>query len=258
MGVNFSTKQIVGWKIKEVIKIKHVEIINEDDVVKLYTIENLSMSEIARRYNVADKKIREILVNNNIKIDSRGKRRNKYIIDKENNTAEIELKRRNKESLWTIIDLDDLEKVLNFKYSWHSAFFQDRYYAEASMHINKDGNTLNEHMLLHDFIYGKEYNHKKERVDHINHDTLDNRKSNLRKISAKNNSRNRIGRNSNNQTGYRNVAYVKSHKTRPYHVQLMVDGKNTVLGRFSDVDEAGAFAEEMREKYYGKYAGKDN
>jgi transposase len=241
-----------------VIKIKHTKFINEDDVIKLYTIENLSISEICKRYKAGRNRIRDILINNNIKVDSCGKRKNKYIVDKENNIAKIELRRRNKESLWTMIDLDDLDKVLNFKYSWHSAFFQDRYYAEASMHINKDGKILNEHMLLHDFIYGKEYNHEKERVDHINHDTLDNRKSNLRKISAKNNSRNRIGRNSNNQTGYRNVAYIKSHKTRPYHVQLMVNGKNTVLGRFSDVDEAGAFAEEMREKYYGKYAGKDD
>lgn len=240
------------------IKIKHTKFINEDDVIKLYTIENLSISEICKKYKAGRNRIRDILINNNIKVDSCGKRKNKYIIDKESNIAKIELRRRNKESLWTMIDLDDLDKVLNFKYSWHSAFFQDRYYAEASMHINKDGKILNEHMLLHDFIYGKEYNHKKERVDHINHDTLDNRKSNLRKISAKNNSRNRIGRNSNNQTGYRNVAYIKSHKTRPYHVQLMVNGKNTVLGRFSDVDEAGAFAEEIREKYYGKYAGKDD
>ena len=38
-------------------------------------------------------------------------------------------------------------------------------------------------------------------------------------------------------------------------VQLQVDGKNTKLGTFTDVDEAGAFAEEMREKYYGKFKG---
>lgn len=215
------------------------------------------MSEIARRYNIAHKRVREILVDNNVKIDSRGKRKNKYTIDKENNIAKIELRRRNKENLWTIIDLEDLERVLNFNYSWHSAFFQDRYYADASIHINKNGKTLNEHMLLHDFIYDEEYDHKKERIDHINHDTLDNRKSNLRKISAKNNSRNRIGKNSNNQTGYRNVAYIPSNGNKPYIVQLMVNGKNTRLKSFSDVDEAGKFAEEMRQKYYGKYAGKD-
>jgi hypothetical protein len=35
----------------------------------------------------------------------------------------------------------------------------------------------------------------------------------------------------------------------------MINGKNTVLGKFSDVHEAGKFAEEMRQKHYGDYAG---
>lgn len=88
-------------------------------------------------------------------------------------------------------------------------------------------------------------------VDHINHDTLDNRKENLRAVESQANTRNRSGRNSNNVTGYRNVMYHKERKKTPYHVQLQINGKNTILGRFSDVDEAGKFAEEMRQKYYG-------
>lgn len=47
-----------------------------------------------------------------------------------------------------------------------------------------------------------------------------------------------------------------TYKTRPYHVQLQINGKNKVLGKFSDVHEAGRFAEEMRQKYYGEFAGK--
>lgn len=40
-------------------------------------------------------------------------------------------------------------------------------------------------------------------------------------------------------------------------MQLQVDGKNTCLGRFAyeDLDKAGKFAEEMRQKYYGEFAG---
>lgn len=36
-----------------------------------------------------------------------------------------------------------------------------------------------------------------------------------------------------------------------------MDGKNTILGRFplDKLDKAAQFAEEMRQKYYGKYAG---
>ena len=36
-----------------------------------------------------------------------------------------------------------------------------------------------------------------------------------------------------------------------------MNGTNTCLGRFpkDQLEEAGKFAEEMRQKYYGKYAG---
>ena len=89
-------------------------------------------------------------------------------------------------------------------------------------------------------------------VDHINHDTLDNRRSNLRLINTKNNNRNRKGANCNNKSGYRNVCWVQGK----WQVQLMVDGKNASLGRFTDLHKAADFAEEMRQKYYGDFAGK--
>ena len=42
-----------------------------------------------------------------------------------------------------------------------------------------------------------------------------------------------------------------------YKVVLSIDGKPKRLGSFKDVDEAGAFAELMRQKYYGEFAGKN-
>ena len=88
-------------------------------------------------------------------------------------------------------------------------------------------------------------------VDHINHDTMDNRKENLRVIKPTYNSYNRSGPNKNSKSGYRNVALVDGR----WCVQLQIDGVNRRLGIFDDVDEAGAFAATLREKYYGVYAG---
>ena len=67
------------------------------------------------------------------------------------------------------------------------------------------------------------------------------------------NLKNRKGRNSNNKSGYRNVSW-DGYK---WIVQLQVNGKNTCLGRFpeNELEQAGKFAEEMRQKYYGKFAG---
>jgi hypothetical protein len=175
------------------------------------------------------------------------KKGNNYII--EGDIVKMELKRRNGESMWTIFDLDDLERVINFPYTWYArkSTSNNKWYVMATVY--KEHTTIQLQMFIMNLDGGHELV-----ADHINHNQLDNRKSNLRAISNGENLQNRKGRNKNNQSGYRNVAYIKNAKY-PYRVQLMVGGKNTVLGNFDDVHEAGRFAEEMRQKHYGKYKG---
>jgi len=38
-------------------------------------------------------------------------------------------------------------------------------------------------------------------------------------------------------------------------VQLQINGVNSVLGTFDDVDEPKNFAKEMRKKYYSEFSG---
>ena len=92
-------------------------------------------------------------------------------------------------------------------------------------------------------------------VDHIEHNTLDNRKSKLRIISNKNNLTNRKGKNINNTSGYRNVSWNK--EMQKWTVQIQINKKCVVLGTFpkDQLEEAGKFAEEMRQKYFGEFAG---
>ena len=84
---------------------------------------------------------------------------------------------------------------------------------------------------------------------------MDNRKSNLRIIENSNNLKNRKSKNKNNKSGYRNVSLINGK----WVVQLQVDGKNKRLGSFAydELDKAGRFAEEMRLRYYGKFAGRN-
>lgn len=177
------------------------------------------------------------------------KRGNNYVIDKENNIARIELHRRNAENLWTIIDLEDLERVINFPYTWFAKYnhTNNEYYVTASVYHPELQQTRP--IFLHQFLMGA----NGKDVDHENNDTLDNRKSNMRVVEESNNSKNRKSRNRNNKSGYRNVSLIKGK----WVVQLQIDGKNTKLGSFDDVHEAGKFAEEMRSKYYGEFAGKN-
>ena len=224
------------------------------NVCKLYLVDKLSMTEISNIYNASDARVKNALIESGIAIDSRGKRGNRYLI--KGNAVHIELRRRNQESLWAIIDIDDLKKVVEFDYTWHAEWKKDinGYYASATKHLGIiDGKQKSKSVYLHKFILNDE---SRIDIDHINHNTLDNRKENLRMSKVFENSRCRKGKNINNQTGYRNVSYIKRDREHPYWVQLSVEGKGRVFGKFSDVDEAGAYAEEMRQKYYGEFAGK--
>ena len=180
------------------------------------------------------------------------KKGNNYVIDEANNIAKIELHRTKAENLWTIIDLEDLEKVINFPYTWFAKYnhTNDEYYVVASEYHPELQRSSP--VFLHQFIM----NANGEPVDHENNDSLDNRKSNLRIVLGKNNSLNRKGRNSNNKSGYRNVCWNSSRKR--WFVQLQIDGKNKILGTFKEdeLEQAAIFAEKMRQQYYGEFAGR--
>lgn len=92
-----------------------------------------------------------------------------------------------------------------------------------------------------------------EIVDHEDHDTLNNRKYNLRVTKFQKNTMNRNGKNSNNKSGYRNVFW--NSNIEKWSVRLSINYKTINLGDYDDVDEAGRVAEEGRQKYYGEYAG---
>lgn len=182
------------------------------------------------------------------------KKGNNYIIDEENNIAKIELRRRHKENLWVIIDLEDLNKVINFPYTWFALKYNpatDDYYAGCSLYHPEFKQSRPYYM--HQLILGAQTDGM--RIDHINCNIRDNRKSNLRMVTIAQNATNRNKRNRNNKSGHRNVCWNKSSNT--WMVQLQINGKNVKLKDFpyNQLDEAGKYAEEMRKKYYGEYAG---
>lgn len=177
------------------------------------------------------------------------KKGNNYIVDEDADVAKIELRRSNAESLWTLIDLEDLDRVINFPYTWFAKYnhTNDEYYVVASVYHPELKQSRP--VFLHQYLMGC----PGTPVDHVNTDSLDNRKTNLRLIDNQNNLKNRKSKNKNNTSGYRNVV----RNGDKWVVQLQIDGRNKRLGTFNleDIDAAGAFAEEMRQKYYGEFAG---
>ena len=178
---------------------------------------------------------------------------NKYKII--NDFAIIYLDKKDGTSMECKIDLEDLDKVLNFSNKWYSSYRKkiDGYYACANYYVeDKNNNLKHKTMYLHRMILN--ISDRNIRIDHIDYNTLNNTKSNLRVSNAETNSTNRSRINKNNKLGYRNICEVGGKLI----IQLQVDGKNKVLGKFEfeELDMAVSFAEEMRSKYYGEFAGK--
>lgn len=82
-------------------------------------------------------------------------------------------------------------------------------------------------------------------VDHINRDTLDNRRCNLRIADFR---INRINSklNSNSTTGVRGV----SRNKRGYRASITIDGKTCNLGDYGTIEQAEKIYKTYYEKYY--------
>ena len=83
-----------------------------------------------------------------------------------------------------------------------------------------------------------------ECVDHINHNTLDNRRINLRIASSLENSQNLKGPSINNTSGVLGVGWDASRDK--WRAQIQVNGINKSLGRFISISDAEAAVKEAR------------
>lgn len=88
-------------------------------------------------------------------------------------------------------------------------------------------------------------------VDHIDGDRTNNRIENLRSVTHAQNSLNRKTP-TNNKSGFKNVYWDKMFKK--WVVNLNVNKKKIIIGKFDDLELAGLVAEEARDKYHGEYA----
>lgn len=83
-------------------------------------------------------------------------------------------------------------------------------------------------------------------VDHINHNTLDNRRGNLRKVTNSENSLNKKGPQINSSSGYRGVH--KTGREGKWRAVVGIDGDVHRLGTFNSPEEANEVVKEFRRK----------
>lgn len=180
--------------------------------------------------------------------------KNDFVI--ENNLVYIKIVNKKKEIFQTVIDKDDLDKLVLFGRTWYikKQWRDNQYYVYCSI-INGKRNEKYTYIsyALHQFIMDIDPLDRKNKTDHINYDRLDNRKENLRITTKAGNCQHRGKINSNNKIGHRNICKVGNK----LYVQLEINRKNRILGKFNpdELNKAISFAEEMRQKYYGEFAG---
>ena len=132
-----------------------------------------------------------------------------------------------------LVDDADYELVSKYKWcaNWSSGMLS--YYARTTVRLmsNKRYN-----LPMHRFILGLEKGDKYE-VDHINHNTLDNRRSNLRVVTHRQNMSNYERETSSKYTG---VSWYSN--PCKWCAKIVIENEDVYLGLFDDeLDAAKAY-----------------
>jgi hypothetical protein len=132
-----------------------------------------------------------------------------------------------------LIDTEDLKLIDFYPWSIEVVPMKSGFYARF-----KNKKPL---IIIHRLIMKA---NKGEIVDHINHSTLDNRKSNLRIVNYSGNQQNLI--KIKNKTGVRNIEVANGK----YRIALTLKGKKVRFGSYTDLNEAKSMVEKLRAKFY--------
>lgn len=142
-----------------------------------------------------------------------------------------------------IIDAEDADRVLAYKWS-ACAPRNGIFYAQARVDSGPGPRT---HAYLHRFIMQPP---PRMQVDHVNGNTLDCRRANMRIASASENCRNRGKRSDGTTSAYKGVCLNRSR----WLVQINAPGRKRHVGYFDDEIEAALAYDRAAIEAYGEFA----
>lgn len=181
------------------------------------------------------------MINFDISKKEMGIIKNNYIVKGE--ITEILIKSKTYGHTKTLIDTEDLPIAKQITGSWCLNYNRctRSFYAMACIKKNNKWTTV----ALHRIILG--LTDRNLCVDHIFHDTLDNRKSHLRIVTYSENQQN-TRMNKNNTSGIKGVTWHKRDKR--WKARIKVNQKYINLGSFNTKEEAKQAREIAEEKYF--------
>jgi len=143
-----------------------------------------------------------------------------------------------------LIDEEDYDIVKNYNWFLDRSDKINNFYIITLKQVNNKVTKI----YLHRLILNAQ---KKEYVDHINHNSLDNRKCNLRKCTNAENMWSR-GKPKSNKSGYKGVSWEARYKK--WQVIISVNKKKKFLGYFNNKEDAARAYNEAALKYHGEFA----
>jgi len=141
-----------------------------------------------------------------------------------------------------LVDDEDYDFLMQWK--WFATKAKLTYYADRCLWINKSCRHLSMHRFIMNAPIGKE-------IDHINHNGLDNQKSNLRICDKAENNRNRTAIGKSKYLG----VYFEYHGGILYiRASIRTGNKRIFLGSFKTEEEAALAYDKAAIIYHGNFA----
>jgi AP2 domain len=137
-----------------------------------------------------------------------------------------------------IVDLEDFERLS--RHNWHVQWNPNTksFYALTSGQI-----------AMHRMILGCKAD---EEGDHIDRNTLNNRRKNLRKCARFHQNNWNQGPNRRNTTGYKGVNWLP--KSRKWQARIRANKKMTYLGLFESAEDAAHAYDDAARRLHGEFA----
>jgi hypothetical protein len=141
-----------------------------------------------------------------------------------------------------LVDDEDFDYLNQWK--WYAAKMGKGIYAQRNQWDNGRSSTITMHRLLIEIPEGL-------MVDHINRNGLDNRKSNLRAVTAQ---QNRLNTAPSGKIPYRGVCKYPYKTARQYYAQIVVNYKLIYLGVYLTAEEAALAYDQKAKEFHGEFA----